>query len=680
VKKLIKKTTALLLVVSMLFASVTNAYARSAEDFHVVPLRAVLEEAGAFVDWVDGLAIIIMPNGDRWVFTPGAGEATLNSEAVPLSRPVLVVNGVSFIAYADLQSLFDIDAPAHEETAATLPEGEFALTTLTAMELAPAFMDTVGVTGLTMAVVDVETGFTWTQGFGYADSVRGALVDEHTLFQVGSTSKPFTAIAVMQLVEQGLINLDAPVVNYIPEFSMLPSPVLGGDSNDITVRMLLTNTSGIVRDKLHGWLITGNEHYQGHTNNLLDWLQTRELIFPPGAAYDYSNNNWTLLSIIVARVLGFDNYFEGFVEHTNATIFEPLGMNRSTFELTAGLTNVAMPYVTLGNQDVMHNVSPLAAGSLFSSAYEMARFMHTIGGNGNLDGHQLLPQSALNYMMREHSVMVPGVMGYGLGFIRVHAGEHLLVGHGGNISHYHTEMLIDSDTGIGVFVSTNTVSGILIASSLALAVMEAAITEKTGNAPVFAVEPPAGEAFALSEEELATLAVFEGLYSFGELGVWEMAITDGVLTWTSGEISFELTPLADGTFDSLAGNYAFEMIDGAPTATLTAGDDVVVGVKFDATDEIPLPEGFSDWVGVYNFVPQVANEAGLVTQIVISINAHGAPSITITQPIHTYLGTTEAPLGEYNGYWFVGTMPLRFILDDNGNRSIDLMGGIFVKQ
>ncbi|MCL2216154.1 MAG: serine hydrolase [Defluviitaleaceae bacterium] len=676
-KRLIKKVTAVIMAMLMLFASVTVAHGASGAQGEL-PLRAVFEDVGAFVDWVDGIIMVVMPNGDEWAITPGGAAATLNSESVELVAPVIIIDGRAFISYADAMLLLGVSGPA--------PRGELALTIETAMATAPAFMNAVGVTGLTMAIVDAETGFTWTQGFGYADSVRGLPVDEHTLFQVGSTSKPFTAAAVMQLVEQGLIDLDSPVVNYLPEFSILPSPVLGGDSGDVTVRMLLNNTSGVPANKLYGWFITGDSHYQGNMNNLLEWLQTRELTFEPGTMYEYSNNNWSLLGIIVARLMGFDNYFEGFIEYTNTNIFTPLGMERSTFEFTPGLTNVAMPYISLGVQDIMHTVSPIAAGSVLSSAYEMALFMHTIFGDGTMDGHRLLTQETLAYMMQEHSIMSPGVLHYGLGFMRVIApGGRVLVGHDGNIAHYHTGMMFDPETGLGVFVSVNTTSGLLIATHLAITMLETAITEKTGAPPW--PQPPepdisdVGPA-TLSAEELAFFSAFEGLYDFAEAGgIWELLIIDGVLTWDAGFASFELIPLSDGTFDSIAGIYSFEFVDGVAVATITVGDEQFSALRIDGLEDVAPPEGFLDWVGVYNFVPQVENEVGLIWQLVVSVNEFGFPMMSTEQAIHAYLGgPSEIPLAEYNGYWFFGFTPVRFIIDDDGNRFIDILGGLYVRS
>ena len=88
---------------------------------------------------------------------------------------------------------------------------------------AEQLMQEYSVPGLAMALVDAENGFTWTHSFGYADTQNSAPVKEDTLFSIASISKPFTAIAVMQLVEEGLIDLDEPLVTYLPEFRMLPT-------------------------------------------------------------------------------------------------------------------------------------------------------------------------------------------------------------------------------------------------------------------------------------------------------------------------------------------------------------------------------------------------------------------------------------------------------------------------
>ncbi|MCL2593654.1 MAG: beta-lactamase family protein, partial [Defluviitaleaceae bacterium] len=559
--------------------------------------------------------------------------------------------------------------------------GDFSETIATAVSTSLQLMEALSVPGLTIALVDAETGFTFTQGLGFADSVNRVFADEHTLFQVGSTSKPFTAIAVMQLVEQGIIDLDEPLVTYLPEFSLLPSYILGGNSDNITVRMLLSNTSGIISNFVRGFLTIGNEHYQGHMNSILEWLPEREMTFEEGTMYEYANNNWTILGVLVARMMGHDNYFEGFVEYTNENIFAPLGMDRTTFEFTNNLTNVAMPYIATGTQVPMHLMPPISTGGLMSTAHDMARFMHTILGDGTLDGHELLPQETIRYMMQDHTshvAMAPPVVGYGLGFLHMLVNDLQTVGHGGNIIHYHTEMIFDVENGLGVFISTNSLTGISIATATAFAVLQSAITEKTGTAPVAATEPVAdiGDAtpIELSLEELEELLFFEGLYSFGLGGLWHFKIVDGVPSWISlsGDMVIELTPMSDGTFVGITGSYTFVYMDGHAISML--GE--LPGVRIDDIESLRAPEGFEAWVGTYTFSPQIANETFTISQLIISINDMGMAMLAVAN----HLGASEVPIGQVGERWFLALDPIEFILNEDGTRTIDLMGGHFVRQ
>ncbi|MCL2170171.1 MAG: beta-lactamase family protein, partial [Defluviitaleaceae bacterium] len=125
------------------------------------------------------------------------------------------------------------------------PNMPYLLTQQTGVATAAQLMEVLDIAGLAFAFVDVNEGFVWTQSFGYADVASRTPVTEDTIFNIASTAKMFTAVAVMQLVEGGYLDLDTPVVYYLPEFRNLPHPIFGGNSDDITVRMLLTHTSGI---------------------------------------------------------------------------------------------------------------------------------------------------------------------------------------------------------------------------------------------------------------------------------------------------------------------------------------------------------------------------------------------------------------------------------------------------
>ena len=133
----------------------------------------------------------------------------------------------------------------------------FEATKHVATQQATEIMEALSIAGMTIAVVDIDSGFIWLQGLGYANAATREPVTEYTLFSVGSTAKTFTAVAVMQLVEAGLLDLDEPIVTYLPEFSLLPNPAFGGDFRNITARMLLAHVSGVHEFQGEGFFSVG---------------------------------------------------------------------------------------------------------------------------------------------------------------------------------------------------------------------------------------------------------------------------------------------------------------------------------------------------------------------------------------------------------------------------------------
>jgi len=675
VKKFIKAVTATALSAVILFTSApfvhANDMGQTAPQY--LPLRTTFENAGANVDWEDGQVTVAI-NSNTWVFTPDSGQATLNDTEVSLTSPVVLTDDhIAMISLHDAATVFG-------------DTGEFPQTVMTAIETSLLLMETLNVPGLSLAFVDAETGFMWTQGLGFADSINNIRADEHTQFQIGSTSKPFTAIAIMQLVEQGIIDLDEPLVTYIPEFSMLPSIRFGGNSDDITVRMLLSNTSGVSSNYARGFISTGG-HYQAPMNGgLLEWLTTRELLFAPGTAYEYANVGWTLLGILAARMSNHTNYFEGFEQLTNENIFAPLGMNRTSFLIPNDMTNVAMSYLTAGAQDAFHIIgSPTSAGSMFSTAHDMARFMYVMLGDGSIDGHQVLPPATIAYMKQDHAIHtpIPGIMdAYGLGFLQwnpVITNGIPTVGHGGNIIHHHTEMIFSTENNLGVFVSSNSITGAAVVTPIATAILESAILEKNGY--VNRIESrvsfdSAATPTTLSDEALeAFINQFGGHYFFDLAGLWSLTLEDGILTFSSGDISIELTPMSDGTFDTMIGRYSFEVIGDSVMATML-GDMTLAGARIDNIEDFAAPEDFAQWVGVYHFSPQIPNETWILSQITVDVNEIGMAMFTM---VHAVSGAAGVPLDYFEGRWFLGFEPVTFTMSDDGTAMIEFMGGYFVR-
>ncbi|MCL2367104.1 MAG: serine hydrolase [Oscillospiraceae bacterium] len=344
--------------------------------------------------------------------------------------------------------LAPINAMAYEKTAL------FEMTRQVAMEQAVSMMETLSVPGLVMALVDVDRGFTWTQGLGYADTAQGVAVTGDTLFSIGSTAKPFTAIAIMQLVEAGVLDLDKPIVTYLPEFSMLPNPVYGGDYRNITTRMLLNHTSGIHEysgeyfTSFAPWARAGNEQNREAMNRMFSSFPNLHMQNQEQNNQTYNNTGYALLGILVARLTGAKSYFDGFVGFTQENIFSPAGMNSSSFEITPeNRPYVALPYNNAETAaDFFIYAHATSAGGMVSSAVDMARFMH-IMLNGGLCGDdedtRILQSATIDKM-----IAVEGEKNIGLGLIhRRHASGAVSIGHAGGLQH-QTDMFLYGGGGV----------------------------------------------------------------------------------------------------------------------------------------------------------------------------------------------------------------------------------------
>ena len=357
-------------------------------------------------------------------------------------------------------------------------ENQFEKTVEYATERAEAIL---GVPGITIALIDAESGFTWAQGFGYADTINSIPVTADTVFMIGSISKPFTAITVMQFVEEGLIDLDEPIITYLPDFNILPHPTNGGDYRNITTRMILNHTAGLPRDYLDETIFTIENHDEAFLNNFLTSLSTETMIAEEGTGVSYSNVGFVILGILVARVAGYDNHFEGFVNYTNEFLFEPLGLNRTSFVMNDEIVaNSARPYVNHRLQyEGMAFANALPTGSMVTSANEMAVLMHTLLGDIKFDNGQFLQQESFNQMIDFDDGFSYHGRFFGLGFFQRVESSH--IGHDGGILGFRSEMIFDLDTGIGVFVTVNSQSGDGIPFLISEEILQHAINEKMGR-------------------------------------------------------------------------------------------------------------------------------------------------------------------------------------------------------
>ena len=292
-------------------------------------------------------------------------------------------------------------------------------------------------------VVVVSNGQIVTQrGYGYADVAKRKPVDPRaTLFRPGSISKLFTWTAVMQMVEQGKLNLDADVNQYL-DFKIPPHA-----GKPVTLRNILTHTAGF-EEQVKDLIVTDPKAVLPYEALLMRWTPNR--VYAAGSTPAYSNYATSLAGYIVQRVSG--QHFDTYVERN---IFAPLRMSRST--MRQPLPPQLRPLMSLGYQSGTDEpigfeyVNSAPAGSLSSSGEDMGRFMiaHLQNGAGILQ-----PRTAA-LMHSTANVPIPGLNGMAYGFYQHNVNGRRVIAHGGDTNAFHSDLHLFLDDGAGLYVSFN---------------------------------------------------------------------------------------------------------------------------------------------------------------------------------------------------------------------------------
>ena len=309
----------------------------------------------------------------------------------------------------------------------------------------PMQLERENIAGAVVLIVKNGTVF-FAQGYGYSDADKKTPVAaDATLFRPGSISKLFTWTAVMQLVEQGKLDLDRDINEYL-DFKI---PAKFG--KPITLRNIMTHTPGFeeqIKDLINeegAPIATLKQHLSEHIP---------ERIFPPGTTPAYSNYGAALAGYIVERVSG-----RPFTDYVAENIFKPLGMARSTFvqPLPAELKPLMSSGYNLGSGKAkpFEIVEEAPAGALAATASDLARFMIAHLQNGKFENAQILRPETAQQMHSRQFGLSPALNGMCLGFYEETRNGHRIIGHGGDTIYFHSDMHLMLEDGLGFFVSYN---------------------------------------------------------------------------------------------------------------------------------------------------------------------------------------------------------------------------------
>jgi len=340
----------------------------------------------------------------------------------------------------------DISQPAVPGQAAGGPHEMTAADVETFLDgLVPLQIKQDDIAGVTISVVK-DGKLLFAKGYGYADVEKKKPVSaEETLFRPGSISKLFTWTAVMQLFEQGKLDLDRDVNEY------LDYKIPDAFGKPITLKNIMTHTPGF-EEQIKDLFLTDPSIKPNLGQYLKTHIPTR--IYPPGTVPAYSNYATAIAGYIVERISG-----RPFDEYVAENIIKPLNMTHSTFaqplppELAPFMSNgYRLASDTAGTFEV---VNAFPAGSLSSSATDMAQFMMAHLADGQLGNAQILKPETAGLMHSRLFALDDAANAMCYGFYEESRNGHRIIGHAGDTIYFHSDLHLVLDQKLGFFVSYN---------------------------------------------------------------------------------------------------------------------------------------------------------------------------------------------------------------------------------
>lgn len=317
--------------------------------------------------------------------------------------------------------------------------------------------DSIG--SLTVGVIQ-GSRLIWTRSVGFADMKTHRPANRSTVYRIGSITKPFTAIMLMQLVAAGRVQLSDPVERFLPEVKQLRSKP--ASAAPFTFLQLSTMTAGLAREpEEEGPFWTGP--VSSWEKTLLSALPHTNYISLPGTEYSYSNIGYAILGAALGRVAG-----QPYVEWERSHVLQPLGMNHTRFEVDSTIaSDLAVGYEirpdgTLDDKSAAQEARDgrgykVPNGAIFTTVDDLARFVVLELGRGpeSVVPRSMLDEAFSGLVASDRSLEG----GYGLGFMAATRHGYAYTGHGGSVAGYRASMYYDRVRKLGVVVFRNVGGG-----------------------------------------------------------------------------------------------------------------------------------------------------------------------------------------------------------------------------
>ncbi|GAA0535721.1 CubicO group peptidase (beta-lactamase class C family) [Rhizomicrobium palustre] len=387
------------------------------------------------------------------------------------------------------------------------------------------------------AILVQENAVVWAEGFGHADRENGIAMRPDTIVPIGSVTKTFTALALMQLRAEGRVDIDRPVRDFVPNLRI---GTRGADFNRVTVRSVMTHTSGLPSDVFKN---TGLE--SADYTNVVDLLNDTELAAWPQTIGLYSNIGYSLLGNVIRNVSG-----QAYPDYVRSRILRPMGMARSGFATEAGLPARARLYYQDGRPTPPLELRDQPAGGLYSSVEDLARYaiglMKAWGGAPS----PLIDPASVQAMFRLSNAHIAiETNKKGLGWFMFQRGGAFAMYHAGSTGFANAALLLLPQKRIAAAILVNSVGGDALASAFAFRVLEdyGLKTEDIRPSPHLPPVDPNATPVTLATE---ALAAHVGDYPRKRTFATITLDGDG-LTLDEPDGRIRLRPLSDGSFQPL---------------------------------------------------------------------------------------------------------------------------------
>lgn len=309
--------------------------------------------------------------------------------------------------------------------------------------------------GLAVGVVG-NGGLDWFYGHGVADIASGERITQDTVFQIASITKTFTAVAVMQLYERGLVDLDAPINDYLRAYKLIAAEP---NHRRATVRDVLTHTAGIPESAHPFGAVQPDFGESVRTDEPMPTLTefyggSLRMVAEPGTRFRYGNHGFATLGQLVEDVSS-----KPLAQYLREHIFEPLGMSDTglgrsgiaTSRLATGYTLRANGARAVPDREMV----TAGAASIYSTPVDMSRYVAALLTGGTNNHGSVLKPATIALMFAAQYQPDPRLPGMGLAFFRADVGGHRCVEHQGIRPGFDSHLVAAPDEGIGLIAFTN---------------------------------------------------------------------------------------------------------------------------------------------------------------------------------------------------------------------------------